>query len=338
MIFKYFLILTNIILVFSNVQNKNLKLISKVSNNLRMLEFNNPILIGFDGLDYGITNKIAFKIYIKNVNDKITNTSTLTFPVNTVYTNGTSNKNHANCSDAQVAGNLLKILCEVDNIDNKNISSLQFYEEFTINNKNETIELSSLARASKKNIRENLEPRLDKGKTEILTGARIEKKTGINFVIRGNKELNITSDNIRLVTINNGERINIKCEGKNKKDDYDQLTYYLSCKSSEPLNTDLSNSYGYVGDKSFIIDFANNNSTTIDNAYYQQNKTSKKGLSTGGIIAIIIPSVIVLLGVLGLVLALRSKSPAPPLKEVANVNSNNTVGVIGSSSEAVVHQ
>ena len=339
---RYFLILTNIILVFSNVHNKNLKLISKVYNNLRMLGNSDLVLIGFNDYKYD-GNQINFNIFLKDVNDKLNQSDYLDFPVNLTYQNGDLDNKKANCTNPETKGKLIKLNCKITNIKNSDISKVEFAEDFNLNGKNEIIELSSLAKASKMNIINNQESRLSFGNVVILEDAQLEKVTGTSFKIKGYdySSLNNEQDTskIKLVAINTGERQNIGCEAKNKKDDNSEYYYYLSCKSSQSLVTNLNNAYGYYVDeknKSILVDFRDENSTTIDNVYYQQNKSSKRGLSTGGIIAIIIPSIIVLLGVLALVIALRSKSPVPPLKDM--VNPNNTVGVVGTSSEAVVHQ
>ena len=80
-----------------------------------------------------------------------------------------------------------------------------------------------------------------------------------------------------------------------------------------------------------ILDFKEGeNSTFIENTYVPKKK---KGLSTGAIVAIIIPSCIVLLGVSALVFLL-SRKPLPA-QQIKNIG-NNTIGV--ASSEAVVHQ
>ena len=66
------------------------------------------------------------------------------------------------------------------------------------------------------------------------------------------------------------------------------------------------------------------------------NKKKSSGLSTGGIIAIVIPCIILLLLIVGLAYFLNRRAPTPPLKEL--VNTSNTVGPAGASSEAVVNQ
>ena len=74
-------------------------------------------------------------------------------------------------------------------------------------------------------------------------------------------------------------------------------------------------------------DMDNIKTTTVDNynQTYFYNKKSNKGLSTGGIIAIVIPSVIVLIGavILGVVLG----SPKPPMINPQIDNTSNTLSI-----------
>ena len=60
-------------------------------------------------------------------------------------------------------------------------------------------------------------------------------------------------------------------------------------------------------------------------------------MSTGGIIAVTIPCIILLVGVVGLSFALKNKNQNPPLKDIVN-NNNNTVGIAGAGSSQVVVQ
>ena len=89
----------------------------------------------------------------------------------------------------------------------------------------------------------------------------------------------------------------------------------------------------------FILDFKDGvNSTIKDKINY---KMSSGGLSTGGIVGVAVPSCAVLLGVAGLSFFLSRKTATPPpgLKNMNNMNmQNNTMGVITTSSEAVIHQ
>ena len=210
--------------------------------------------------------------------------------------------------------------------------------------------LSTLARATKNDITSETSNRLSTTEIIPLKNAGITKQSTNSFVIRGNEINSITSSNnlekyesqnIKLVSTKNGFKREIPCEGKNSKDKDDEFYYFLSCKSYDTIDRDLNNSYCYFEKdktKSLLVQFGENNSTELYDYDYRYKKKSS-GLSTGGIIAIIIPSIIVLLGVLGLAMALRNKSPTPPLRDmVNNNNNNNTVGVVGNSSEVVVHQ
>ena len=357
---RYFLILANILYVISNVLKNNLKFIPKEINKLRFLNGeNNPILIGFS--DYKVNNadnKIEFNTIIMPEGDKINNKTNLKIPVTIFYRNEKEASNgEAECNfkrNAQYSNQELSELylfsCNISN-KNDNISKVNFSETFKINNTEElNMTLSTLARASKNDITSGALDGLSTAKIISLSNAGITKQSTNSFVIRGNEINSITSSNnlekyesqnIKLVSTKNGFKREIPCEGKNSKDKDDEFYYFLSCKSYDTIDRDLNNSYCYFEKdktKSLLVQFGENNSTELYDYDYRYKKKSS-GLSTGGIIAIIIPSIIVLLGVLGLAMALRNKSPTPPLRDmVNNNNNNNTVGVVGNSSEVVVHQ
>ena len=86
-----------------------------------------------------------------------------------------------------------------------------------------------------------------------------------------------------------------------------------------------------------ILDFSENSKNANGTILPPKVDYKKKsgGLSTGGIIAIVIPAVAVLLGVgaLAFFLSRRAVPSPPPMKNIAN----NTMGVVASSA-AVVHQ
>ena len=85
-----------------------------------------------------------------------------------------------------------------------------------------------------------------------------------------------------------------------------------------------------------VLDFAKNSKNANGTILPQKVEYKKKsgGLPTGGICAIVIPSVLVLLGVGALAFFLSRRAvPSPPIKNIGN----NTMGVV-ASSEAVVHQ
>ena len=146
-----------------------------------------------------------------------------------------------------------------------------------------------------------------------------------------------SSNNIQLLTNYYGKPKRIPCVGDFIKNKTDDKTYYnLESKDLNYLTyTDLNYAIANITtqDRIFIIDFQEGENSTI----LPEKEAFKKksgGLSTGGIIAIVIPAVLILLGVGALAFFLSRRAvPPPPMKNIAN----NTMGVV-ASSEAVVHQ
>jgi hypothetical protein len=146
-----------------------------------------------------------------------------------------------------------------------------------------------------------------------------------------------SSNNIQLLTNYYGKPKRIPCVGDFIKNKTDDKTYYnLESKDLNYLTyTDLNYAIANITtqDQIFIIDFQEGENSTI----LPEKEAFKKksgGLSTGGIIAIVIPAVLILLGVGALAFFLSRRAvPPPPMKNIAN----NTMGVV-ASSEAVVHQ
>jgi hypothetical protein len=179
---------------------------------------------------------------------------------------------------------------------------------------------------------------------KILRNATYISKSPTSFKIRqgiSDDDINYyidsdySSNNIQLLTNYNGNPRRIPCVGevkKNKTDDKEY--YYLESKGSNYLtNTDLNYAIANITtkDRIFIIDFHEGENSTILPEKEQYKKNSG-GLSTGGICAIVIPALVVLLGVGALVFFLSRRAvPSPPqMKNIAN----NTMGVV-ASSEAI---
>ena len=174
----------------------------------------------------------------------------------------------------------------------------------------------------------------------VLTNSTVLNKNQASFKIKGGKNRIYVSDsnNIQLFVNSYGVPKKIPCEGKRDHDKTDDEYYYfLQSKGSNHLgNAELQYAIGNITTKEelFILDFAEDQNSTIlpDKVDF---KKGSGGLSTGGIIAIVIPAVAVLLGVgaLAFFLSRRAVPSPPPMKNIAN----NTMGVV-ASSEAVVHQ
>ena len=179
---------------------------------------------------------------------------------------------------------------------------------------------------------------------KILENANFTSQSPNHFKIKAkNIGDDYDSENIYLITTVNGSPKKILCSGKMAKDNSDDEYYYfIQSKGSNNL-AGANLSYALLNyttsdneDTMAIIDFAENSKNangTILPPKVEYKKNSG-GLSTGGICAIVIPSVLVLLGVGALVFFLSRRAvPSPPIKTIGN----NTMGVV-ASSEAVVHQ
>ena len=170
------------------------------------------------------------------------------------------------------------------------------------------------------------------------TSFRIKSEELFNYIEEEEDcEEDCDSENLELITFVNGSPKRVPCSIKYMQDSIDdEYRYFLESKSINNLaGVDLKYSLLRYTKKNvtLILDFIDGGKNATISEIKTEQKKSKGGLSTGGIVAIIIPSCIVLLGVVGLVYYLsRSTMPPPPGKNIPNT----TLGV--ASSEAVVHQ
>ena len=148
-----------------------------------------------------------------------------------------------------------------------------------------------------------------------------------NVVIEGKFEKDISENepkNPYLLVIDGDKKQNVPYT-YSKNDDKDILT--LDNKAS--INANLHGKMGRINDdKSLILEFAdgqgnpNFNSTEI-----VRRKSSSSGLSTGGIVAIVIPCIAVLLAVAGLAFILGNRTK-PPMENI----ENKTIGINSSAA------
>ena len=178
----------------------------------------------------------------------------------------------------------------------------------------------------------------------LLKNANFTSQSPNFFKIKADPIYGCDSENIYLITTVNGSPKKIPCSGKRDKDSSDDNYYYfLQSKDSNNL-AGANLSYALLNfttgeERQYsmaILDFAENSKNANGTILPPKVDYKKKsgGLSTGGIIAIVIPAVLVLLGVGALAFFLSRRAvPSPPIKNIGN----NTMGVV-ASSEAVVHQ
>ena len=178
----------------------------------------------------------------------------------------------------------------------------------------------------------------------ILENSIFISQSPYSFKIKG-YGVNDKSNYIELIT----KQKKIPCTGQyvNKNPNDGEENYYLFETKGDNVgnylaNTDLkyaiANFTKTKTNRMFILDFKDGVNSTIKEK--KEYKMSSGGLSTGGIIAVTIPTCAVLLGVAGLSFFLSRKNATPPqIKTMNNMNmQNNTMGVIATSSEAVIHQ
>ena len=354
-----FILLICVLLAISNSQ------IPKQNSNLKSLrrleESEETILLGFSDYQYGVNpdNKInsTFKTHflLKNWNDSIYDTNDLTFEniyINSTVTNQTKYMQNItyDCSfDKAKCDKNNKPYCRITFICQTDLSSFpkkiniytDFEKEIKLNKEKEVTYESTSAKAIKKDITSLKEFRLNPYDIYIMQNASFVTKNENSFIIKG-KPLNKNIDNsynVELITLVNGYPKKIPCivyknDDSEEEEEDDEDIYFIKTDGESNLaNAELK--YALINntkrDILGILDFKEGeNSTFIENTYVPKKK---KGLSTGAIIGIIIPSCIVLLGVSALVFLLSRKPlPAQPIKNIGN----NTIGV--ASSEAVVHQ
>ena len=350
------LICSLFVISYSQIPEKN----SNLKSLRRLEQTNETILIGFDNyqLDINPNSEIntKFNAYflLKNWNESIIdddlNLSRMKI-ISTVTNQSSDVKNYTfNCdydpnSKKSVPSDdktykLITFICQgnLTSYPKKISIATDFEKEKKLNNTIEIYESSS-AKAIKKDITS-----LSKFDSQfgVLSNASFVNKEKNSFKIKGDFVKNFyesTSNNIELITLVNGYPKKIPCSGKydyeDPDDDDSKRFFFIETNEQNTLtNAELKYAlFNYTkGDNRMcILDFKEGeNSTFIENTYVPKKK---KGLSTGAIIGIIIPSCIVLLGVSALVFLL-SRKPLPA-QQIKNIG-NNTIGV--ASSEAVVHQ
>ena len=241
---------------------------------------------------------------------------------------------------------ILKYTCEL-NITGKGIPrKINITTNFTnkdINNVSKISDISSSAEALKREI---VSLKYQTRCFKFLKNANFTSQSPNSFKIKG-KGLydDDDSENIYLITTVNDSPKKILCSGKYGTDSSDDMPYYfLKSKGSNNLaGANLSYTLlNYTTDTVYrkktmvVIDFAENSKNANGTILPPKVEYKKKsgGLSTGGICAIVIPSVAVLLGVGALVFFLSRRAvPSPPIKTIGN----NTMGVV-ASSESALHQ
>ena len=240
---------------------------------------------------------------------------------------------------------IAKYICEANttdlsiNIPKKIDLTTNFSEEVTLNGTPVTY-ISSSAKALEKDL-VSLKYKTENFK--VLDDVVLVSQSPTSFKIRGKKDdyKYKESENLQLITNVKGLQKKILCSGKKALDPTDDTyRFFIESKGTNSLGgVDLN--YALLNytkqnkgkNSLLLLDFAEGGKNATILEPKSQQKRKSKGLSTGGIVAIVIPSCLVLLGAVGLVFFLSRRAvPPPPVNNFAN----KTLGV--ASSEAIVHQ
>jgi hypothetical protein len=236
-----------------------------------------------------------------------------------------------------------KYLCEL-NITGKGIPrKINITTNFTNKDINDVAKVSYVSSSAEALERELVSLKYQTNYFIVLENANFTSQSPNSFKIKV-EDSGYESENIYLITTVNGRPKKIPCSGKYDRDSSDDEEYYfLQSKGSNNL-AGANLSYTLVNyttgeNRQYymcVLDFAENSKNANGTILPPKVDYKKKsgGLSTGGIIAIVIPAVLVLLGIGALAFFLSRRAvPSPPIKNIGN----NTMGVV-ASSEAVVHQ
>ena len=324
---------------------------------------NQTILMGFDKYTIG-KNNLSFNAYFlfKNWpdnNETMYDTFKENFLIDTNITtiaNNTPFKQFFNCSftdEVDLSEGTEKygqVTCENKNYTERIPKKIQIFYNPDLFPFNGTItSISPFANASRTNLVDLKNQEIFIGEIDVLENVTLMAHKGSYFKIKtGDKNgiFNFKEDykNIQLIAFSNGAKKIIKCKGGVGEDKNENEYYYIESDGINPaINGELQ--YAIVnatmrGDKNnknnyFMLDFGPNegNSTlSPETTYY---KKSSGGLSTGGIIAVLIPCILVLLGVGALVYLLGMRKPPQPMPQVVN---NNTIGVGITSTDNIMNK
>ena len=176
-----------------------------------------------------------------------------------------------------------------------------------------------------KNLNNDVSDLLDN--KELLVMKNCIKDTENKIVIQGTIDGMENSNNPYLLVIKDESKKNFTADYNNTGDNI----YTLTLNPQTTVDANLHEQMGRINDKqSVILDFADskgNVSYSPINVF--RGKKSSSGLSTGGIIAIVIPCIAVLLAIAGLtfIMGRRSKPPMQTIEDGNNMDYNSSVGI-----------
>jgi hypothetical protein len=247
-----------------------------------------------------------------------------------------------------------KIIC---NYNEKNDDVLNYYCNGNVNgnigtltpnydfqfDQNSTVYVSPLGNYTFYHLLNNTGSKYSSSNIMILNNSTLSQNEQA-FSIKGkinNYKYDFNNVTLRLYEKETGEEKNVSCSTSNK----DLNNYELQCKSDQTLVASINNTLGEIQNENgkyllILINDGNNellnisvsNGTdpeSINNAYRFYKK--KKGLSAGGVVAIVIPCVIALIVAIAIILKIILNKPQkiydPNNKDNSGSKANESINV-----------
>ena len=318
--------------LFCNSQNhQNLNVLRKIETT------NEIILLGFDNYTYSFEPKsLKFYTYflLKNIiDDRLPNS----FNIDTHITDEKNNQSTYvfNCTYTKYIKKYLQYECSNSTYNLRHPKKINITSNFTDSNFAGYINSTSpFVDAMKTNLVDLKDLEIFNN-SDILKNSTLVEHKGTYFKIKSDDGAP-ESENIQLILFSNNYKKYIKCRGYWDDDENEDEKYFLETTGINPevngkLQYAIAN-YTKKG-KYYMLDFGENAGNSTISPEPTLYKKKKGGLSTGGIIAVLIPTILVLLGIAGLVYFLGNRTPIQPLPKVVN---NNTIGV--ASSENIMNK
>jgi len=284
------------------------------------------ILLGFDNYNYNQASKIlSFITYIRDIIEKPT--------ANLVYRIGITRylrrleeveqKEDITCklTNENNKENIYKYNCTLENVTGS-ISKVKIYTT--------DIEKTKLAEKMGENLQYATGDKFSEKGIIIMNGCEIQETNNNKYIIiTGKNDTSLDNEDLTLYVVQDNGNI----EDVPTKLNYIDNRAKMILRPRRSIHTDsLDGTVGKIDKgKNVFLSFTGSNSTVSydvpSNNGYKRN--SSKGLSTGGIIAIIIPCILVLLAVGAVAFFLGRKTPDPQTQNLTNT------GVINSSANIV---
>lgn len=294
--------------------------------NSTVININEVILLGFD--DFKISGKIfTFNTNLKKFDPdfKIRN---LTFPVYIYHKKNLrflDEKQDSTCV-CDDSNKIVECQCR-GTCENENFTTIELIEDFAINGEKNNLALSSVAEEQKSKINKQKNDIFQKDGVFVIMKDATLKDYSSSFKVSGTPDSSYfpTSRSNLMVMKHNNRTTNFSCNGE-----IDSNGYILKCNKSISYRLDLNNTIAEIigsNKEKMLIQFKTEDDSFINGThssdFYINRSKKKKGLSTGGIIAIIIPTILVLLGVAALVFMLNRNPDTQLHSPVATTSTSN---------------